>query len=94
MIIEDQRSDRVLRSPGLPVHESVPVSLRSSGVKPSKSDPYACFVLYCAVFDIISIETRHETSDELSTSSKYDGVASCTLRPGARENVHPALWRG
>ena len=30
-------------------------------------------------------------SDELSTSSEYDGVASRTLLPGAQENVRPVL---
>ena len=94
MIIEDQRSDRVRRIPGLAGARERPRVSTLKCVKPSKSDPYACFVLSRASSNIRSIERHHEMSDELSTSSEYDGVASQTLLPGARENIHPAALRG
>ena len=50
-------------------------------VKPSKSAPCMGVRLNLGGFDIISIDTHHETSAELSRSSGDDDVASRLLLP-------------
>ena len=82
------------RIPGLAGARERPRVSTLKCVKPSKSDPYACFVLSRASSNIRSIERHHEMSDELSTSSEYDSVASRTLLPGAQENVRPVCSVG
>ena len=46
-----------------------------SGAKPSKSALYMGVSSYLAGFDIRSIKTHQETSDELSSSSEGDDIA-------------------
>ena len=71
------------RIPGIADAQERPRCLYSSGVKPSKSDPYACFALYRAGFDIRPIEVHHATPPQPSRSSGDDGDASRFPLPGA-----------
>ena len=77
------------RIPGLAGARERPRVSTLKCVKPSKSDPYACFVLSRASSNIRSIETRHETSNELSRSPENGSITSHVHPTGRRESTPP-----
>ena len=77
------------RIPGLAGARERPRVSTLKCVKPSKSDPYACFVLSRASSNIRSIETRHETSNELSRSPENGSITSRFILPVAARAPRP-----
>ena len=85
------------RSPGydgitsrclLPVHTRSPAEGAKSADIVMKSAPHTSLGLQLAGLDIISIESRHETSAEPSTSPGDDGITSRYLLP-VFESISP-----
>ena len=72
----------------LPVHmRSTPEGVKSVDFV-TESAPYTSSALQLAGFDIMSIETHHETSAEPSRPPGYDGIASWYLLP-VLESISP-----